>query len=112
MTCSVCHQPECPESTDGERPLPGAIPARLANGQGQSRGYGEWIVHPLEAVFLLHRGYAVVDGVRQQVEFLFNEAFVTQIKVEGTFPQQRPPDRFVDCAFTGERLIVPVEEAA
>jgi hypothetical protein len=50
--------------------------------------------------------------VRQKVEFLFNEAFVTQIKVEGTFPQQRPADRFVDCAFTGERLIVPVEEAA
>ena len=88
------------------------MPARLVDGQGQSRGYGEWIVHPLEAVFLLHRGYAVVDGVRQPVEFLFNEAFVTQIRVEGTFPQQRPHDEFVDSAFTGERLIVPIEAAA
>jgi len=112
VTCPVCHQPECPDSSGGDRPLPGGIPARLENGQGQARGYGEWIVHPLEACFLLHRGYAIVDGVRQRVEFLFNEAFVTQIRVEGTFPQQRPHDEFVDSAFTGERLVVSVERAA
>jgi hypothetical protein len=84
----------------------------LENGQGQSRGYGEWIIHPLEAVYLLHRGFAIVDGARQRVEFLFNEAYVTQIRVEGTFPQQRPADQFVDAAFTGERLVVPMERAA
>ena len=112
MICIICRQPECGDSSSGERPPPGSIPARLGNGEIQSRGYGEWIVHPFEAVFLLHRGFAVVDGVRQRVEFLFNEAFVTQIRVEGTFPQERPADQFVDCAFTGERLIVPVEQAA
>src|SRR5574341_2651012 len=96
--CSVCRQPECPESTGGGRPEPGDIPTRLRDGQRDYRGYGEWAVHPNEAIFLLHRGYAVVEGVRQRVRFIHNEAFVTQVKVEGTFPQARPHDGFVDAA--------------
>ena len=105
MTCPVCQQPECAESTSGERLDPGSFPTRLADGQHESRGYGEWVVHPLEAVFLLHRGYAVVDGVRQRVQLIHNEAFVTQLRVEGTFAiEERYPDVFVDPAITDTPL--------
>lgn len=33
---------------------------------------------------MLHRGYALVDGQRQPVAFIHNEAFVTQVRVEGS----------------------------
>jgi hypothetical protein len=80
--CRVCFQPECPESQGGRRRHSEGV--RVEDGQHQARGYGEWAVHPNEAIFLLHRGYAIVDGVKQPVRFIHNEAFVTQIKVEGT----------------------------
>lgn len=83
--CPVCYQPECPDSTGGERPAAGASPSRLPDGEHEYRGYSEWVVHPNEACFLLHRGYAVVDGIRQRVMFIHNEAHVTQLRVEGTF---------------------------
>jgi hypothetical protein len=41
-------------------------------------------VHPEEASFVLHRGYALVDGERRYVRFSHNEAYVAQITVEGT----------------------------
>lgn len=99
-TCRVCFQPECPESTGGRRGSPGAIPTRLADGERDYRGYGEWAVHPNEAIFLLHRGYAIVDGQRQRVRFIANEAYVTQVKVEGTFTGARPASEFIDSALT------------
>jgi len=64
--------------------LPGSHATRLEPGEREYRGYGEWAVHPDEAQFILHRGYAVVEGVRQPVRFIQNEAFVTQIRVHGT----------------------------
>ena len=79
--CQVCFQPECPESRGGERPKDGV---RLRDGQHDARGRGEWAVHPNEASFLLHRGYAIVNGEPQPVRFIHNEAFVTQIQVRGT----------------------------
>jgi len=82
--CSVCQQPECPESNEGERPQPGCLPEKLGPGRVVSRGYGEWVVHPDEAVFVLHRGYVNVNGEPRKVRFIQNEAFVTQIAVEGT----------------------------
>jgi hypothetical protein len=82
--CPVCHQPECSESTGGERPAPGDFATRLKPGERAYRGYIDWAVHPEEAVFVLHRGYAVVDGTPQPVYFDHNEAFVTQIAVQGT----------------------------
>lgn len=87
--CSVCHQPECSRSPVGgfvKRPPAGAIPSRLKPGEREYRGYQEWAVHPDEASFLLHRGYAIVDGVRAEVQFIHNEAFVTQIRVYGSDP--------------------------
>jgi len=82
--CSVCFQPECPESTEGARPTPASHSTRLEPGERAYRGYIDWAVHPDEAVFVLHRGYAVVDGERQSVYFDHNEAYVTQIQVQGT----------------------------
>lgn len=84
MLCPVCHQPECPESTSGERPAASDFATRLAPGERAYRGYIDWAVHPDEASFLLHRGYAVVNGTAQPVYFDHNEAFVTQIAVRGT----------------------------
>jgi len=57
------------------------MPSRLNPGQHEYRGYWDWAVHPDEAVFLLHRGYAVIDGEKAPVQFIHNEAFVTQIAV-------------------------------
>jgi len=82
--CPICFQPECPESSEGERPAPGSLPEKLRPGHVVSRGYGEWVVHPEEAVFVLHRGYVTVNGEPRKARFIHNEAFVTQIAVEGT----------------------------
>ena len=79
--CQVCYQPECPHSKGGSRR---ADVMKLAPGQRDYRGYGEWAVHPDEASFILHRGYAIVEGTQQRVAFIHNEAFVTQIKVTGS----------------------------
>ena len=72
------------EACSSERPAPGAVPTKLDPGQREYRGYGEWALHPEEATFLLHRGYAVVEGERMRVSFIQNEAFVTQVRVQGT----------------------------
>ena len=82
--CSVCYQPECPESQDETRPLPASHATRLEPGERDYRGYGDWATHPDEARYLLHRGYALVDGKPQPARFLHNEAFVTMVHVEGT----------------------------
>jgi hypothetical protein len=82
--CSVCFQPECPESTEGVRPGTASHSTVLEPGERAYRGYIDWAVHPDEAMFVLHRGYAVVNGTAQPVYFDHNEAFVTQIKVQGT----------------------------
>lgn len=82
--CTVCQQPECPESTGGKRPEPATHSTRLEPGERAYRGYIDWAVHPEEAIYVLHRGYAVVDGKRQHVYFDHNEAYVTQIQVQGT----------------------------
>jgi hypothetical protein len=70
------------EACFNERLAPGAFPTKLEPGQREYRGYDEWAVHPDEARFVLHRGYALVNGERQRVRFIHNEAFVTQITVE------------------------------
>jgi hypothetical protein len=80
----VCHQPECPESSEGKRPEPATHSTQLAPGERAYRGYIDWAVHPDEAMFVLHRGYALVNGTAQPVYFDHNEAFVTQIQVQGT----------------------------
>lgn len=82
--CPTCYQPECSESTDGERPTPGSIPQRVAPGRPISCGYGEWAVHPEEAQHILHRGHVLVDGEPRKARFVRNEAFIAQIFVEGT----------------------------
>jgi len=82
--CSVCFQPECPESTEGERPLPSTHSTRIEPGQRDYRGFIDWAVHPEEAIFVLHRGYAIVNGKPEYVFFDHNEAYVTQIQVQGT----------------------------
>jgi len=74
--CQVCQQTENPGA--------GTAPSRLEPGEREYRGYQEWAVHPEEARFLLHRGYALVDGERRRVWWIHNEAYVTQIRVEGT----------------------------
>ena len=85
MVCGVCQQPECPDSEGGARPKPGSHATKLEPGGRDYRGYGEWALHPDEARFLLHRGYALVEGERSDVTFVQNEAFVTQVRVQGTF---------------------------
>jgi len=50
------------------------------------RGYCEWAVHPLEAEFILARGYAIVDGVPRTVLLIHEEAFVTVLQVDGSDP--------------------------
>lgn len=57
-------------------------------------------MHPDEAMLLLHRGYALVDGVRQPVRFIHNEAHMAQLYVGGTFVGERSPMAFVDSALT------------
>lgn len=87
--CSTCYQPECPLSEGGSRPNPGVIPTRLAPGEREYRGYCEWVVHPEEAIFILHRGFALVDGQREAVWFIHNEAYVTQLRVFNSDPVYR-----------------------
>jgi hypothetical protein len=82
--CSVCFQPECPDSNGEERPAPSTHSTRLEPGERDYRGYIDWAVHPEEAVFVLHRGYAVVNGTAQPVWFDHNEAYVTQIQVRNS----------------------------
>lgn len=107
--CSVCYQPECDWSLGGSRPGAGAVPTVLEPGRREYRGYGEWAVHPDEAIMVLHRGYAIVDGERQPVWFVHNEAHVTQIRVAGTHAaDRRDLDVFVDAALTGERKLADV----
>jgi hypothetical protein len=84
MLCEVCFQPECPESTEGSRPSAATHSTKLEPGQREYRGYIDWAVHPEEAVYVLHRGYAIVDGVQRPVYFDHNEAHVTQIQVIGS----------------------------
>ena len=74
------HCPCC----DGSRPEPGPAASRLNPGEREYRGYEEWAVHPDEACFVLHRGYALVDGRRAEVQFIHNEAYVTQLRVYGS----------------------------
>lgn len=95
--CPICFQPECPRSPVGvgiKRPPAGSIPSQLNPGQREYRGYQEWAIHPDEAVFLLHRGYAIVDGERAEIQFIHNEAFVTQIRVYGSDPNYSFDERF------------------
>jgi hypothetical protein len=82
--CSVCFQPECSNSTEGERPAASTHSTKLEPGERDYRGYIDWAVHPEEAVFVLHRGYAIVNGEQRHVYFGHNEAFVTQIAVQGS----------------------------
>ena len=82
--CQVCFQPECPDSSEGERPRPSTHSTKLEPGARAYRGYIDWAVHPEEAVYVLHRGYAIVNGEQRHVYFDHNEAFVTQIQVEGS----------------------------
>lgn len=85
MLCDICHQPECLFSCGGlQRPRAGAMPSKLLAGEREYRGYQEWAVHPEEAMFVLHRGYALVDGEKQPVSWIHNEAFITQIRVYGS----------------------------
>jgi hypothetical protein len=84
MLCQVCFQPECPESVDEGRPGTATHSTRLNPGERKYRGYIDWAVHPDEAQFVLHRGYAIVNGEQRHVYFDHNEAFVTQIQVEGS----------------------------
>ncbi len=84
MLCQVCFQPECPESTEGQRPSASTHSTRLKPGERSYRGYIDWAVHPEEARFVLHRGYAIVNGEQRHVHFDHNEAFITQIQVEGS----------------------------
>ena len=86
MVCPVCHQPECPESRGGSRPPAGCLPSRLDVGEREYRGYEEWALHPSEASFLLHQGFVLVDGQPAQVQFIHNEAYVTQVRVYGSDP--------------------------
>ncbi len=79
--CPTCQQPECPSSSGGARAPAGSAPSRLKPGQHEYRGYWDWAVHPDEATLLLHRGFAIVDGRKAPVQFIHNEAFVTQIAV-------------------------------
>lgn len=79
--CHICQQPECASSHGGARHPAGASPSRLEPGEHEYRGYWDWAVHPDEASFLLHRGYAIVDGQKAPVQFIHNEAFVTQIAI-------------------------------
>jgi hypothetical protein len=62
------------------------MPSRLGPGEREYRGYEEWALNPLEAQFLLHRGFALVDGHPQPVMFIHNEAYVTQVRVYGSDP--------------------------
>jgi len=82
--CGVCQQPECPDSTDGERLPPGTHATKLEPGQRSYRGYNDWAVHPDEARFVLHRGYALVNGKPQHARFVQNEAYATVLTVEGS----------------------------
>ena len=84
MICPVCHQPECPDSSEGARERPGSHATRLGPGQRQYRGYDDWAVHPDEARYVLHRGYALVNGEQRHVHFVRNEAFVTMLTVDGS----------------------------
>lgn len=83
-TCSVCFQPECPESTGGIRPQPGSATPRPERGNSQFFGYGDWAMHPLDAIELLHRGYALVDGRRSRVRMQFNLAYAAIVHIELT----------------------------
>lgn len=96
MICQVCFQPECVDSGDGVRPAGGAMPSRLGRGGREYRGYCEWAVHPDEAVMLLHRGYAVVDGARRRVWFIHNERFVTQVRVQDSDVGYVLEEKFVE----------------
>lgn len=51
------------------------------------RGYCEWAVHPLEAEFLLARGYAIVDGIRRPVHWVQDEAFCVVVFVGASDPE-------------------------
>jgi hypothetical protein len=85
MECQVCFQPECSESIGAmQRPRPGAVPTKLQPGEKEYRGYGEWAITPDEAQFVLHRGYAIVNGKKRHVHFIQNEAYVAQVYVDGT----------------------------
>lgn len=70
------------------------MPSRLDPGGREYRGYEEWAVHPEEAVVVLHRGYALVDGERCHVELIHNEAHVTQIRVWGSDPRYSLEERY------------------
>jgi len=95
LVCPVCQQPECPDSFAGVRPPPGVNSTRLEPGQLQYRGYGDFIVHPDEAVFVLHRGYVLLDGEPQVVSFTHNEPYVTGVRVKNSDPDARPADAYV-----------------
>jgi hypothetical protein len=73
--------------------LHGHSPTRLEPGQREYRGYCEWAVHPLEAEFVLARGYAIVDGQPRRVQLVHEEEFVTQILVDGSDPVFEEPGR-------------------
>jgi hypothetical protein len=57
------------------------MPSRLKPGEREYRGYQDWAVHPRDAVELLHRGTVTIDGHPAHVQWIHNEAFVTQIAV-------------------------------
>ena len=72
------------------------MPSRLKPGEREYRGYCEWVVHPEEAAFILHRGYAVVNGQKCSAWFIHNEQYVTQLRVENSDPTYITEHRFVD----------------
>ena len=64
------------------------------------------MLHPDEARYLLHRGYAVVDGERMPVWFIHNEAFVTQVRVFGSDPVFTMEARYWQSVGEAERVAV------
>lgn len=83
--CRVCFQPECPQSSGGNRPASGAFPSpiRPIPGRATYMGYGDWAMHPDEAVFVLHRGYGFVSGLRHNVTFMGNWPTFTLVHIVG-----------------------------
>jgi hypothetical protein len=100
--CQTCYQPECSESAGGERPRSGTNATRLERGCREYRGYCEWVVHPDEARAVLHRGYAIVDGRETHVTFVHNEAYVTQLRVDGSDTSYVLEEKFLEPAAVEE----------
>jgi hypothetical protein len=53
---------------------------------------------------VLHRGYAIVDGEHARVWFIQNEAFVTQVRVEGSDREFTMEARYWQSVGEAERV--------